>query len=422
MSVVLDSLRKLEADTAPVGAGQTGLTGERGGHATGETPALKDDTLSKLDVAVTTWTSQVDEAYTRLAHRIARLQGHINLQTAATAARESETGRKQAAALEAAEAHVQSLTQDVAQREEEVAAATQRIAQLKDEAAELTSEVLRLQKALDEQTFAYAQQQEDLERVRTALASARDQLTAARALSGRAEEFKALWEAERVHAARIEEQFREKDKEAPEASQKVKVLQERLDEITIENHKETAILRFEVEMLRRVNSSLSSPSPAKQDTVREKDATEDSDRERKRRMGEMLVGMGVITHDQLTAVLHEQTAKPQRRIGGILVERGYASEEVVAQVLARQMSLPFVRLVPEVVDAAAPRLINGQVAKRRQCIPITANADIVVLAMANPQDLIALDDVKFSSGRSVAPVVATGSDIAAAIGRYYGLS
>jgi type IV pilus assembly protein PilB len=136
----------------------------------------------------------------------------------------------------------------------------------------------------------------------------------------------------------------------------------------------------------------------------------------------MLVGMGVITHDQLTAVLHEQTAKPQRRIGGILIERGYASEEVVAQVLARQMSLPFVRLVPEVVDAAAPRLINGQVAKRRQCIPITANADIVVLAMANPQDLIALDDVKFSSGRSVAPVVATGSDIAAAIGRYYGLS
>ena len=422
MSVVLDSLRKLEADTAPVGAGQTGLTGDRGGHATGQTPALKDDTLSKLDVAVTTWTLQVDEAYTRLAQRIARAQEQINLQTAATATRESETGRKQAAALEAAEAHVQSLTQEVAQREEEVAAATQRIAQLKDEAAELTSEVLRLQKALDEQTFAYAQQQEDLERVRTALASARDQLTAARALSGRAEEFKALLEAERVRAARIEEQFREKDKEAPEASQKVKVLQERLDEITIENRKETAILRFEVEMLRRVNLSLSSPSPAKQDTVREKDATEDSDRERKRRMGEMLVGMGVITHDQLTAVLHEQTAKPQRRIGGILVERGYASEETVAQVLARQMSLPFVRLVPEVVDAAAPRLINGQVAKRRQCIPITANADIVVLAMANPQDLIALDDVKFSSGRSVAPVVATGSDIAAAIGRYYGLS
>ena len=398
------------------------MTGERGGRATGEPPALKDDTLSKLDVAVTTWTSQIDEAYTRLAQRIARVQEHINLQTAATAARESETGRKQAAALEAAEAHVQSLTQEVAQREEEVAAATQRIAQLKDEAAELTSEVLRLQKALDEQTFAYAQQQEDLERVRTALASARDQLTAARALSGRAEEFKALLEAERVRTARIEEQLREKDKEAAEASQKVKVLQERLDEITIEDRKETAILRFEVEMLRRVNLSLSSPSPAKQDTVREKDATEDSDRERKRRMGEMLVGMGVITHDQLTAVLHEQTAKPQRRIGGILVERGYASEEVVAQVLARQMSLPFVRLVPEVVDAAAPRLINGQVAKRRQCIPITANADIVVLAMANPQDLIALDDVKFSSGRSVAPVVATGSDIAAAIGRYYGLS
>jgi hypothetical protein len=366
-----------------------------------------------------------------LAQRIARVQEEMNLQTAAEAVRESETARGQAAALEASQARAEALAQEVGEREEELAAATQRIAQLKDEAAAFTSEVLRLQETLGEQIFAGRQQQEDLDRVRTALSSARDQLTAARSLSGRAEEFKALLDTERVRANRLEEQVRDKEAEAAAAGYQIKMLQERLDELANESRKEIAGLRSEVDLLRRANASLGIPGAPATPRSRggpaqpgsEMAATDGKpDGGHKRRMGDILVDMGVLTEGQLTASLREQQAKPQRRIGGILVENGYVSEESVARVLAHQLSLPFVRLAPEVVDASAPRLINGQLAKRRQCIPITATSDRVVLAMANPQDLITLDDVKLSSGRAVSPVVATGSDIVAAIGRYYGLS
>jgi len=422
MSAVLDSLRKLEAGDVPAGVNLTGLAGEVPAPSMGGSPTLERDTISTLEAAIKTWGAQVNEAYMRLAQRIARLHEQINLQTASSAAREAEAGRKHAAALEAAEIRCQSMTQEITQREEELAAATQGIAQLKDEAVELTSEIVRLEEALDEQTFARRQQQDDLDRVRAALASARDQLTAARALSGRAEEFEALLEAERGRAERLEKQLRGKEQEATTACERVKVLQERLNELTNENRIETADLRSEVRMLRRVNSSLSLPSYHEQADIGKTHATEEPDAGHKRRMGDMLVGMGLITREQLTAALNDQKAKPQRRIGGLLVDRGYANEEVVAQVLARQLDLPFIRLIPEVVDSAAFRLINGQLARRRQCIPITADANCVVLAMANPQDLIALDDVKLSSGRNVSPVVATGSDIAAAIGRYYGLS
>ncbi len=412
MSVILDSLRSLDSG----GTEPSGVTSPR------PAPDAQADMITTLQSSVVAWSTQVEDAYARLAQRIARVQEEMNLQAAAEAVRESETAREQAAALEAAEARAEALAQEVAEREEELAGATQRIAQLKNEAGALTSEVLRLQEALDEQIVAGRQQQEDLDRVRTALTSARDQLTAARSLSGRAEEFKALLETERVRANRFEEQVREKEAEMAAAGYQIKMLQDRLDDLANESRKEIAGLRSEVDLLRRANASLGIPGGPARPGSEMAAADGRPDGGHKRRMGDMLVDMGVLTEGQLTASLREQQAKPQRRIGGILVENGYVSEESVARVLAHQLSLPFVRLAPEVVDASAPRLINGQLAKRRQCIPITATSDRVVLAMANPQDLITLDDVKLSSGRAVSPVVATGSDIVAAIGRYYGLS
>ena len=94
---------------------------------------------------------------------------------------------------------------------------------------------------------------------------------------------------------------------------------------------------------------------------------------------------------------------------------------MVAQILAGQLGLSFVRLSPDAVDPAAPRLINGQTAKRRQCVPIASSPEHVVLAMANPLDLIAIDDVELTTGRRVEPVVATASEVAAAVARYYGV-
>ena len=108
-----------------------------------------------------------------------------------------------------------------------------------------------------------------------------------------------------------------------------------------------------------------------------------------------------------------------RRLGAILVERGYTSEDVVAKVLASQMRLAYIRLDRTPVDVGATRLIGAQMATTHQLIPIAATAQRLTVAMANPLDLIALDDIELATGLRVEPAVAAASDVMRAIARYY---
>ncbi len=142
----------------------------------------------------------------------------------------------------------------------------------------------------------------------------------------------------------------------------------------------------------------------------------------KRRMGDILVDAGVITHAQLMEALQEQRNNPQRPLGAIFVDNGYTSEDVVAQVLASQLQLAFVRIAREPVDINAIGLLSATLAHRHLLVPIRATPEKVVLAMANPLDLVALDDVERATGRYVEASVATASDVSRAIVRYYGAS
>jgi hypothetical protein len=396
----------------------------------------RPDVLDVLKASVSDLGVRTTEAYARLAQHMTRLRERMEIEAIARADREAEeqntlmaqeeAAQAQADLLGATEARATALEQEVNLREEELAEATQRIAQLKEEAVVYTSEMARMQEMLDEKALAQRQQDEDLERVRFALSSARDQLTAARALSGKSEEYKAQLDVERTRAERAESLLRDKEAEAAAAFKQAKVLQERMDEIALENAKEVEALKSEIELLRRANASLAlpdaEPSEESSETKPVVSEPQSANEPRKIRMGDLLVDMGALSEKQLDAALREQQSEPHRRLGGILVDCGFVSEDVVAKVLARQLELPFVRLNPEIVDSTAPKLISGQLAKRRLCIPIKVTDDNLVLAMANPQDLITMDDVKLSSGRAVEPVVATGTDIAAAIVRYYGLS
>lgn len=96
------------------------------------------------------------------------------------------------------------------------------------------------------------------------------------------------------------------------------------------------------------------------------------------------------------------------------------TEALVSQIVARQLDLPFIKLTPGVVDEAAPKLISAQLARQRTCIPIAVSPERIVVAMANPFDLVAMDDIEAATGRKVDPAVATPSDIAASLRSYYG--
>ena len=139
----------------------------------------------------------------------------------------------------------------------------------------------------------------------------------------------------------------------------------------------------------------------------------------KRKLGEILVSAGVITHEQLELALAEQESDPQKRLGQILAFRGYAKEDIIAQALASQLQIPFLNPDENIVDREAAELISGRLARFHTVIPVFEVQGRVVLAMVNPLDLIAIEDVHLASGKEVDPAVATASAIESAIARCY---
>jgi hypothetical protein len=406
MNMLLNALNRLGRDGSDASASHG--NGKNSAGQDMDVNAPHNDTLTRLEAALAAWNEEVSEGYLNVARSLARVQDHVATQT------------DQATALEQVCARMEALTQELAQREDELAAATQRIAQLKAQGEQLADEAARARKEAEQQALVNHEQRADLERVRAALASARDQLNAARAFGSKGDELKTLLEAERAQRQNLEEDLQRKQQEIVTAQQRITALQEPQDIVSDEMLQEMAALQSEIELLRRANVSLAGSVRGHEGATLQTIEVMDPDG-RKRRMGDILLRLGLVSEGQLDDALREQAAQPHQRIGSILVEKGYAGEEAIAQILAGQLGLPFVRLTSEVVDSDAPGLITGQLAKRRQCVPITTTSDQVIVAMANPQDLLALDDVALASGRRASPVVATGSDVSSAIRRYYGI-
>jgi type IV pilus assembly protein PilB len=134
-------------------------------------------------------------------------------------------------------------------------------------------------------------------------------------------------------------------------------------------------------------------------------------------LGQLLVERGAITTEALQDALEAQRATGQR-LGTILVETGSAAEEAVAQALAHQLGLPFIaspiRPHPAAVDA-----VSGELARARSVLPLRLGPRTLSVAMADPLDLAAVDDLQFQTGRRVEASVATPSAITDGLERAY---
>jgi hypothetical protein len=140
----------------------------------------------------------------------------------------------------------------------------------------------------------------------------------------------------------------------------------------------------------------------------------------KRSIGEILLDAGVITAEQLEEALEDQKLDPHHHLGAILIERGWVSEESVARVLASQVNAPFVELKHQDIEPSAVALLSGRLANQHTCVPIRYTDDRVTVAMVNPMDLVAIEDLERATGRGVDVVVSTGSQIQELIEAYYG--
>jgi len=139
-------------------------------------------------------------------------------------------------------------------------------------------------------------------------------------------------------------------------------------------------------------------------------------------LGARLVEAGVITPEQLEEALRRQNAKlkdgKKERLGRILVELGYCTEEDIARVMADRTGIPFLLLESYPVDQAALSLISPETARRYRALPIGFEGGRLVVAMMNPSDIIAIDDLRILTGYDILPVVVPDSELEAAIEKF----
>jgi type IV pilus assembly protein PilB len=134
-------------------------------------------------------------------------------------------------------------------------------------------------------------------------------------------------------------------------------------------------------------------------------------------LSDVLLEEGLIDPDQLEQATAEQE-RLGRTLGRVLIDLGMVKETDLVAALARQVGLDYVDLSDHPVDPAAASLVSEQVARRYRAMPIGFDESRLVVAMSDPSNVFALDDIRTITGMDVKPVVATAADIEAAIRKY----
>ena len=140
------------------------------------------------------------------------------------------------------------------------------------------------------------------------------------------------------------------------------------------------------------------------------------------RLGDLLVQKGLITEEQLMRALKEQQVR-KTKLGETLISMGYVSERDIVDILTAQLSIEYVELRNLKLDEAAVYMINEAVAKQYNLIPIgfdKDNPNCLRVAMSDPMDFMAIDDISIITNRKILPVLSTSSQIAFQIDRYFG--
>lgn len=137
-----------------------------------------------------------------------------------------------------------------------------------------------------------------------------------------------------------------------------------------------------------------------------------------KKLGDLLVDYGVITGEQLQSALKKQKYRGQR-IGEILVSEKIVTEDEIVDVLQMQTGIPKAYFDEYFVDKKAVLTIPEGLAQKYNLIPISFNEDKLNVAMSDPMNMFALDDVRIASGHEIVPMIATSTQIKRAIETYY---
>jgi type IV pilus assembly protein PilB len=136
-----------------------------------------------------------------------------------------------------------------------------------------------------------------------------------------------------------------------------------------------------------------------------------------KQLGQILLEEGLLTQEQLDRALEQHRNTP-KSLGRVLIDLGFIRERDLVKALAQQVGLDFVDLSEYPIEATATTLLPEQLARRYRALPIAEQDGRLLVAMSDPANVYALDDIRSVTGRDVKPLVATAQDVEQAINKY----
>jgi hypothetical protein len=143
----------------------------------------------------------------------------------------------------------------------------------------------------------------------------------------------------------------------------------------------------------------------------------------RKRLGQLLTELGVIDDHQLQSALGHQR-QWGGKLGGILVQKGFCAEEQLVSALAQHLNMERVKLAEAKIDPRAVKLVSKQIAEKLHVFPYqvtgAGRSEVISIAMSDPTDLSAVDQLAFHTGKRIKPLLAAESEVSSAIQSHYG--
>ncbi len=137
------------------------------------------------------------------------------------------------------------------------------------------------------------------------------------------------------------------------------------------------------------------------------------------RIGELLLKEKRLTPEQLQEALNYQRTNGGK-LGANLVKLGYVRDDEITALLSKQFGVPSIALADFEIDAGIIKLVPSETARRYQILPLSRSGPTLTIAMTDPTNVFAMDDVKFMTGYNLEPVVASEMELLEALDKYYG--
>jgi DNA repair exonuclease SbcCD ATPase subunit len=398
--------------------------------ALAEEAAQAREQLDRLLGQLSTHRQKTSGHMTEAVARLEAFKAHLQEQAAAQA-QESSTLSEIRAALREAKEQAEQAEARAAQFESDLAAAREagtahqaELAQLREDGAggvaALEAQVQDLQARLEAKTAEAAQLRSEVDQLR----SEADQLRGEAAERLSAADADALRQQVEIERERAEELAQRLEAETARGTKAV--LAEQLTDALREAERLRDALRQAKSAgaaahprVAEVASESMLGSAALTQQARILDAAAKR-KDAKRTIGDILLDAGLLTREQLDDVQEEFRKNPQTFLGRILVEKGYATEDAVAQALAAQCNAPLVSLRESPPASDAIHRLPARLAHQHCCIPLRISPeDALIVAIANPLDLVAIEDIERSSNGKVEVAVAAAGEIRAALAKHY---